>query len=347
MMKLKAPTRPREALELLGHLGEGAPLRGLLERVDWGGVSPRQIYTGILNRLPETAAMSVPGEGYSALSHAEAAFLSNEFQDNILTTVLDAFPEKRRLLFVHVPKCAGTDLIENLSAVHPSLHEDLGRREWTGPVMFFEKLRQFVVRAALSDSIFISGHIPLSWYIEQNLYRFGDRMFSVVRQPYDVVISQVNYVLKRFFEAPKCHHPDTREWADFLGFETFDTEMSQSALRAMAFRILSHPQIVTANYLCAFLGNGTADSAIEMMARCDIELTDTSHYKEWLLSSWNIDSSSQANKSTPYIKSSDLDASQRSYVFSDLCREDLKLYDRIMAKMQEKGAASVFGWELI
>lgn len=345
-MPLKPPARTRDILELLRLLDVDAGLAELLERVNWSGVTPRQIYLSVLNRLPESAEMSVPPADYSPLGHAEAALLSPEFQGTILNRVLVAYPEKQRLLFVHVPKCAGTDLIENLSASRPWLYEDMAKREWTSPDALMALLKQFAIRVGAADSIFVSGHIPLRWYIDHNLYRHGDRLFTVVRQPQDVILSQVNYVFKRFFEAPRCRHPDTREWADLLGMDMFDRDMPESELRKLGFRILSHPQIVTANYLCSCLGEDTAASAIEMMARCDIEITDTAHYNDWLRQSWGIESSSHANKSVPIIRTADLDAGQRNHV-AQLCREDLKLYDRITTRMAQRRDTRIFGPELV
>lgn len=281
-MRLNPPTRPRETLRLLSQFDRAASLGRLLDKVDWSSVTPLQIYYAVLGRLPEDAKVAVPDEGYSAREHAEAALISDEFQQEILKRVLDAYPEKRRLLFVHVPKCAGTDLIEHLGSSHPAISEYLSQPGWTSKPALFEHLRNFAINAGSADSIFISGHIPLQWYLDHALYRFGDRLFAVVRNPYDMVISQVNYVFKRFFEAPRCHHPDTREWADILGMEIFDTNMPPEALRALGFRILSSPQIVNSRNICTYLGDATADSAFELMARCNIELTDVDHYNQWL-----------------------------------------------------------------
>jgi hypothetical protein len=345
-MQLKPPGRVREALELLALMDDDSNLEQLLHRVDWTTVTPRQIYLAILDRLPESASMAVPGSDYSPYGHARDALLSPEFQEAVLTRVLGAYPEKQRLLFVHVPKCAGTDLIENLSANHPWLYNDMSRPDWTPPETLMHVLRRFVIRAGASGSIFVSGHLPLQWYVDRSLCRFYDRLFTVIRQPHDIILSQVNYVFKRFYEAPRCHHPDTREWADLLGIGMFDRNMPPEGLRDLGFRILSHPQIVAANYLCNYLGEGTVESAIDMMARTDIEVTDTTHYQEWLKTSWGIDSTSQANKSTPIIRIEDLNRAQRDYI-ADLCREDQKLYDRVFERMERRGDGRVFGSGLV
>jgi hypothetical protein len=345
-LKLNSPNRPRETLRLLSQFNGSAGLGPLLDQVEWHSASPLQVYYAVLGRLPEDAKVAVPDPGYSARTHAEAALLSDEFQQEILKRVLDAFPEKRRLLFVHVPKCAGTDLIEHLSARYPSLSEYLSQPGWTAKPALFEHLKNFVVNAGSADAIFVSGHIPLQWYLDHSLYRFGDRLFAVVRNPYDMVISQVNYVFKRFFEAPRCHHPDTREWADILGMDMFDESMPQDELRQLGFRILSSPQIVNPRNICTYLGEGTADSAFDLMARCNIELTEVGHYNAWLSAEWGIDTDTRANQSRPILKRSDLDAAQWQEI-AEICKEDFRIYNRVVERLAETGSYRVFGAELI
>jgi hypothetical protein len=289
-------------LDLLAFYEESVGLGALLDKIDWTGVTPLQIYYGILGRIPELANLAVPAADYSPRRHAEAALLSDEFQRDILKRVLEAFPEKRRLLFVHVPKCAGTDLIKHLNSRYPSLSQYLTESEWTPKSALFSHLRNFVININSAESVFVSGHIPLQWYLDHALYRYGDRLFAVVRHPHEMVISQVNYVFKRFFEAPRCHHPDTRGWADALGIQTFDTRMAPDDLRHLAFRILRSPQIVNARNLCSYLGSGTAESAFDLMARCYIEVTEVSRYNAWLRAEWAIEADTRANQSRPVLK---------------------------------------------
>ena len=46
-------------------------------------------------------------------------------QPRIVEMILNAHPEKRRLIFVHIPKCAGTDLTANLGTRYPTVHQTL------------------------------------------------------------------------------------------------------------------------------------------------------------------------------------------------------------------------------
>ena len=54
-------------------------------------------------------------------------------QPRIVEMILNAHPEKRRLILVHVPKCAGTDLTANLGTRYPVVHQTLANSNWTPP----------------------------------------------------------------------------------------------------------------------------------------------------------------------------------------------------------------------
>ena len=54
-----------------------------------------------------------------------------------------------------------------------------------------------------SDALFVYGHIKLTWLISQDLVRPFDDCFTIVRDPEEMVLSQVNYVLTRFFARPQ------------------------------------------------------------------------------------------------------------------------------------------------
>jgi hypothetical protein len=169
LMRLKFPEQPREALQVLALLDDKHGLGHLLDRIDWRGVSPRQIYLALLGRLPESMGFAIGDADYSPRNHAESAYLSGEFQEQVITRALSAYAEKQRLLFVHIPKCAGTDLIENLSANQPWLNQNMSRREWTPAAVLLPQLKRFVIHTSVCSSIFVSGHLALSWYLDRGL----------------------------------------------------------------------------------------------------------------------------------------------------------------------------------
>jgi hypothetical protein len=344
-MYLVAPRNLRETLQLLSLLDPDRGLHALLDQIDWSAVFPQQIYDAILDRLPESAELAASTEGYSALRHARAALISAEFQINIVKRTLEAFPEKTRLLFVHVPKCAGTDLTENLRTRYPWLSKGLGEANWTSPAQLLAHLRQFVIDAQFADTVFVSGHFRLKWYLTNGLYRNADRLFAAVRHPHELVLSQVNYILKRFREDPEYARPDTRAWIKTIGESPPRPAASEADFRELGFRILANSKIVRRNFLCHFLGNDTADSAIAMLSGCDIELTEIRRYTTWLNTTWGIASATRLNEAHPILKWRDLDRSQRDYV-SEICDQDLRLYERIVTAMDHRGDCRISGRDL-
>jgi hypothetical protein len=54
-------------------------------------------------------------------------------QARVVEMILNAHPEKQRLIFVHIPKCAGTDLTANLGTRYPVVHQTLADSNWTPP----------------------------------------------------------------------------------------------------------------------------------------------------------------------------------------------------------------------
>jgi hypothetical protein len=53
---------------------------------------------------------------------------SEEFQQNIVGLILNSYPEKRRLIHIHIPKCAGTHLRARLELKYPTVRKGLGSR---------------------------------------------------------------------------------------------------------------------------------------------------------------------------------------------------------------------------
>jgi hypothetical protein len=342
---LAAPKNPREVLELLARIDDTGDLDALFDKVDWSEITRGQFYQIVFGRLPETASLAVPPKDWSPRPHATAAVSSPEFQIGIRERILAAFPEKRRLIFIHIPKCAGTDLYEGVAARFPRVYEDLSNSEWISGGKFFLYLRNLVVRLRESDSIFIHGHVPLSWYINRNLYRFGDRIFTVVRNPIDIMLSQVNYVFKRFFEAPSvAFKPDVKRWSGFLGLESFDRNAPTETLVQLGLRMLRDQRIVPPNYLCTYLGKRTAESALEAVGRTDIEITDVERYCDWLGENWGLQTT-YANKSRRILSTEHLDEADVDYLAS-ISHEDTVLYERILAALERSGANSIRGSDL-
>lgn len=328
-------------LNLLAQLGPREGLGPVLDRIRWQGETPRRIYGAVLGRLPESATLALPGEGYDARTHAEEALRSPEFQEGVLHRTLEAFPELQRLIFVHIPRCAGTDLVENLAARHPALPTDLARPERTGAYALLAALGAFARAAPLARSVLVSGHLALSWFVAHGLCRYTDAVFATVRHPYDIALSQVNYVLQRFAEDPALADADTRLWAAALG----TTDPAGADPGVMAAHILAEPAIVPPDPLCTHLGDGTEESALDLVARCGVELVEVTQYAAWLRARWGIESTTRRRQAAVVLRAADLDPAARGRLAA-CCTEDLRFYDRILAAITRRGGAVVCGSDL-
>lgn len=345
-MRLPAPRSTRELFELLRLYDGTKGLDPLLDHIDFTDVRPLQIYSTVLGRLPESLETAIPRSGYSARQQLKNALLNEEFQKDVLVKFLSAFPEKRRLLFVHIPKCAGSDLTVNLQTTCPYLSHRLTDRNWIPMDKFLGEVRKLSVDLAFSDKIFVHGHITLSWYLNNKLLRYGDHVFAVLRDPVDRIISQINYILTRFSADPEISSPDTRDWLRVLERDRLPRAGSALDVQTLAGELLRNRQISHSNVLCQYLGNNDAQSALKLCAISDIELTTMEHYEKWLLARWGFNQSIRQNASKKFVALTDFSDDDRDYL-QTMTNEDRIIFDAVAARLEEKNAHSIRGSHLV
>jgi hypothetical protein len=343
-LALPAPERPREMMELFGLYDGRTGLFNLLSQVDFTGRTPQQVHYSVFGALAGPVVDPVDWSPALARDALNDLLLSPAFQRNILRLFLDAFPEKRRLLFVHIPKCAGSDLSSHLVTRYPSVPERLRAALWTSKRELFEELSDIVRRLPFSNAIFVRGHINLADYLEQGLARPCDRLFTILRDPVEVAISQVNYILTRLKgdTAAGTFQPDTREWLRLLQTEMAPGEVSDTFLRQLGERALREPQIVRPDSMCHWLGDGDAK---EVLARLDVhgvEVTNTREYGRWLRERWGINSRTRQNESLKFLTRDTLRSEDLAYL-RGISEQDEKLYSAVEHHLLQTGACSVTG----
>jgi hypothetical protein len=284
-------------------------------------------YTDI-NELDSFAA-SVPaksaGNGSEA-SDVRNVLLSEEFQQTLVKRILDAFPEYGRLLFVHIPKCAGSDLVLLLAEKYFSLSRYLAFPEWTSKDALFAHLRRFTRERHEEDfKFFVSGHFRLQDYLD--LIRPCDELCTVLRNPVDRVISNINYILTCLERDPELQEPHTRGWASAMGLSSltgvvFDEHLASSILDNERF----YPELC--NGICYYLGDGSFRSAMENIKATNIELVMLEDYERWLQAKWGMQTRHE-NKSSRFISYASLSDAQKAFILRDLVGEDLKLYEAL------------------
>lgn len=231
--QLPVPRDPRSIFEMFVLFDEKAGLYELLSRIRFSSEKPRHVYYSVFGRYPETDPLLRQLDEddhrgrYSPRDHTNELLLSQKFQSEAVPVFLNAFPEKNRLVFVHIPKCAGTDLSVNLMRRFPAIHQTLMEESWTSKDRMFQQLSNLVLYMKFSDSIFLCGHSSLGYYVSHALIRPIDRVFTIVRDPIEIAISHINYILTRITRDISIGNigPDTREWMDILGLNTLPADM--------------------------------------------------------------------------------------------------------------------------
>jgi hypothetical protein len=272
--------------------------------------------------------VAIPGPGFEPAARFAAALNSLEFQKNFIKNFVSAFPEKKRLLFVHIPKCAGMDLEHDLGRRYPSLPQALTIPHITPTGSLHAKMRGLAAEIRSTDAIFVNGHIPLKWYMDHGVCRFDDRIFAVVREPAKIVLSWVNYILTVLVRDAALKRLDSVEWMAVLGERRIPAKMTAEELRALGRQILYNPTLVQPNYLCSYLGTGTATSCLDLLATSGVELIDISDYEEWRRERWGLEKSARINKSSAILTTDDLSLEDSAHI-QTLTSEDRLFYNSL------------------
>jgi len=343
-MLMQAPRRPRELFDYFRLFERESGLAGLIGKWDLTEVTPHQIYYSALGRLPEPAQTKTE-DGYGAAEQYLRALNSAEFQNGIVTALLQAYPEKARMVFIHIPKCAGSHMSSKLSEKFPAVNFRLMDKNWINSEELFDNLRLLASRLENADQICSYGHLPLNWYLAQGLIRFGDLPFAIVRDPAQVVLSQVNYILTRFVEDRELKSVDTRDWLRFIDRSKLSSSIASNDFRDLAIEILFEKELVPQDLICNFLGAGTAQSAFEMCASASVELTDIAHYGAWLKTRLGIEEGRPSNVSNRYVSLEDLgdDGSKR---IAELTEQDNILTETVARLIGQSNRCSISGVEL-
>jgi hypothetical protein len=319
-------------------------LASVLNKFDFAGIDIGDIIYSVLGRHPESSLQTATSD-YSPIELLKEALECEEFQQNIVRLLLDAYPEKRRLIHIHIPKCAGTHLNVRLMVKYPRVSKYLEARSWTPRTLLFETLRDIAISIPFFDAILVHGHTSISWYLEHQLCRPSDCAFAVVRDPREIVVSHVNYMLTRFVNDPEFVYPDTSEWSGLLGMTPAEFDQSPEGLANLARRILREPSVHTRNPLCEYLGEGDVESALDAIVRSNIEITDVARYDLWFEQKFRMAAGVRENVSHKILKLSELETADLK-LLEAFTNEDKRLYEIISAALDGSGGLSVRGGEL-
>lgn len=344
---LAPPSDPRGLFDWLGLYDQPGGLAQLLSRLEFGGERPQHTHYAVFGTHPELVEEVLRWGSYYPRDHLHELLLSEAFQTGLIALFLRAFPEKRRLIFVHIPKCAGTDLTFHFRARHPSLEHSLTDPNWTSKPAMLRRIARVVAHVHTSDSIFVHGHINLRDHIAADIIRPTDRIFTVIRDPLAAAISQINYILTRFEQdmAAGQLRPDTREWSQIMDLGATPERMSNAFVRRVTRAALRDTTLTVPNALCRWLGGGGAQRVVERLSSYDVEVTDVERYNGWLRAAWGIDVATRWNESKKFISIQDLATDDVAHL-NEVTRDDQRLYRTVERIMTAGGKLSLSGEDL-
>jgi len=339
---VRFPVNPRQMLAMFGYYEPQRGLPSVLTKLDYEGVHRRQISAAVLGRVPENRQAVVDGPDFAPRAALNAALHGQEFQTRIRELILNAFPEKKRLIFVHIPKCAGSDLIVGLRQRMPMVHHHLALPNITPKPELFNTLRDIVISAQFYDSIAISGHVHLRWYKERNLARFEDELFTVVREPRAIIYSYISFILTRLKTFVGVERNDTSSWLAAIGMKEITPDPSPAYLAEIGSKLLRAPSVTNRNMICNNIGRGDVSSTLDAMVTSNIEITDTKRYSAWKQQRFGIPAETRINESLPLFTPEIATQADRDFI-DEMVTEDIPIYQQIIKKLDASGENSVFG----
>ena len=342
---LRPPRELRDTFDLLSNLDQELPLDRLLARIDWLGVTPQQVCHAVLGRMPQDLHYGGLTEAsFEPAAYFRALLLSSEFQDGLVANLLGAYPEKPRRFFVHIPRCGGTSLGETLSLHACTVPYNAIGTDWCGGRGFLDMVAGICRMVPQHEAIHVTGHYTLRSLLDGRLARFGDSVWTSVRPPHQIVLSYLNYILTILAADPELVRPDTRHWARLLGMGSGRLDHDPaSTRRTMLMRMIRHRTLIPRDLLCHFLGDGTAASALDLLAAADVEVIDSRRLDRWREQRWNVPARPWANVSRPFFQWSELDEEARRGI-GRLVRQDTVLHRIIAPRLGQ--AVSVGGLQI-
>ena len=339
------PTRQRDLLELFMTLGQQATLPALIESCDLRQADARHMTFITLGRWPTREELAAQPEPYNPRIHLRTLLVSEEFRTHLIRRICDAYPERPRFLYVRIPRCAGGHFMHMAGTMHSIFPPDLDRWKKGDLANFIPALGTFLGRFNFTRTTgvaqprlapFIQAAVPvpadpgLPWTLNPPPRRPVDRLFTILREPTGLMLSQANAILTQLRTQPG--DPDLADWRGRLG--ALPSDQDQAGWKALGNRLL--PLLRSANPICTALGEGTAATALDACRFADIEITDISLYHDWIKYTWDVEPEPATNVSHPFLTREDLDAPAQTHL-ERLTAEDAVFYAPVAAALAKLG----------
>jgi len=332
-------SRPKSFYDVISafkHYDENFGIASVLEGFDYSDLSTNDIYLGALGRPANLQELCAFNSHLDLRKQYEVVLNSCEFQTNSVKNCLNAFSEKRRLLFVHIPKCSGSSVNGHLQRKYPAILNWIANKDITSRSGLFTALRDFAVAMANTDAdaIFVYGHVHLMHYIDNGFIRKNDLLFTTIRDPFEIVISHVNYVMTKLRNPALKEESDVLNWKFLLNIDDTDSIDDANLVNKIIYNQGIHPH--HNNFLCSFLGrNGTYKTALKVIADSKILIIPIEQLDIWLAENFDIIANERFNVSNKFISSATITNKDREYITRNLINEDVLLFDFLIKRQQK------------
>lgn len=318
-------------------------------RAYFGGVIPSktELYYLILNRYPELEVLKSPYKDFEDVAlHILDAISSDEAYCIFLEFLIREYPLIPRLVFIHIAKTSGSYVREIFLMQRRSL-------VWNQSY----EINRSVRRPLLNDlirlnngsvkKVFVTGHYDLQTLITRRVISPFNRVFTILREPSEIIISALNYYLTVLFLYPDSESYMFVRNIVARGFSLDDGPQKNLAIE-YANHILFSEEFKSEFHrpLTRYFGNSLAN-ALENCELYHVEFVGIEVISEYLKNEHAINKfpiEEKINVSEKYVGSLDeLDSRSKAYVFDDLCHGDAGFYQWIHKSIKNSSK----GWTLL
>jgi hypothetical protein len=360
VIKRPVPTRLRHVLEIFSAMGAVASVQALRRAIDFRGADPQTMTFAVLGRWPTTqelAAWQLPA-GYDASHHLTALVQSAEFRAYLPRRACDAFPERRRFLFIRIPSSGGKRVLATLESKHPVLPLDLAAPRFDNPAKLAKTLGDVFARMSSSNAFAITqpslaafttcpvaeptADATLQSQVQTPVCRTDDLLFALIREPAERALAHVNAAaaalrpgerprpsaLRRHAEIPDGRAPDqftAGEWRNIA--------------RALLARTLHK------NPICHAIGDGTAAGMREACRRFPLHLIPTEQFGQWGRTALDAIPPDPTPQPEPVLREEDLNQAERAAI-DDATSQDRIIHGLVQHRTKEGGVVGVLGRDL-
>jgi hypothetical protein len=352
-----APNRPRQVLELFSAMGPAASFPGLRRSIDLKVADPATMVFAVLGRWPTPTEAAAFADPYEPWPHLLGLLRSAEFRSHLPRITCDAFPERRRLLFVRIPASFGARVVTTLDSKHPVLPTDLASKSFNNAGNLAAILGTLLGRMNVSNALALiqprmaafcdppdwpEAQDPLAWHVGVTPCRPGDLLFAMFREPTERALASVNARCAAYRNGDLAMPPELH--ARLRSHPTQDV----ASLPLATWQNLARAMLGDAartNPVCKAIADGTADGALAACRRVPLQLVAPDQFRTWGRTAFDIIPPDPDPEPEPILTPDDLTAADRDAIAAATAQDRI-LHDRFLARQKITGLPSVNGREM-